>query len=276
MGVLNCTPDSFYAASRAEASAPSAARYHEMIAQGADWIDVGGESTRPGASPVNAEDEWARIEPVVLAARKAGHPVPLSVDTTKYEVAARALEAGAAIINDISGLQVEPRLADLAKRYRAGLVLMHMRGTPRTMQNAPHYDDVLGEIRSELRIAIDRAVAAGVDSEQIIIDPGIGFGKTAEHNLEIVQRLDSLADLNRPILLGTSRKSFIGALLDLPPEERLEGTLAAHVLGVGRGAHIVRVHDVASHARAVRVADAILTGTLDKEAGCRSQPKWNG
>ncbi len=260
MGVLNCTPDSFYAASRTDSSAP--ARYHEMIAQGADWIDVGGESTRPGAAPVAAEEEWARIEPVAEAARKAGHPVVLSVDTTKYDVAARALDAGAAIINDVSGLRAEPRLADLAKRYRAGLVLMHMRGTPRTMQTAPHYDDVLGEIRSELLAAVDRATAAGVDLEQIIIDPGIGFGKTAEHNLEIVRGLDSLADLGRPILLGASRKSFVGAILDLPPEERLEGTLAAHVLGVRSGAHIVRAHDVEPHVRAIRVADAVMTGRL--------------
>lgn len=262
MGVVNCTPDSFYAGSRKQAARDAVAHYHDLAAQGADWIDVGGESTRPGASPVSAADEWARVGSVVTAAQKAGHPVPLSIDTSKYEVAARALDAGAVIINDVTGLGADPRLAELAARYGAGLVLMHMKGTPRTMQVHPEYGDLWREILSVLCAAIEAALRAGVAREQIIVDPGIGFGKTAQHNLEIIRELDRLAALERPVLLGASRKRFIGAVLDLPAEERLAGTLAAHLVGRLRGAHILRVHDVAPHVHAVRVADAILRGAF--------------
>lgn len=258
MGVVNCTPDSFYAGGRCSDPAGAVGRYHELLAEGADWIDVGGESTRPGAEGVDAAEEWRRVEPVLTAARRAGHPVPLSIDTTKAEVAARALDAGAAIVNDVSGLRFDPQLAQLAARYGAGLILMHMRGTPRTMQADPSYDDVAAEILAELAAAAERAVDRGAAREQIVIDPGIGFGKTAGHNLEILRRLGEFSALGRPVLVGCSRKSFIGAVLDLPAEERLEGTLAAHAAAVLCGAHVVRVHDVAAHVRAVRVLDALL------------------
>jgi dihydropteroate synthase len=262
LGVVNCTPDSFYAGGRHPEADAAVRRYHQVVEEGADWVDVGGESTRPGAATVPAAEEWARVSPVLEAARRAGHPIPLSIDTTKAEVAARALDAGAVMVNDVSGLRHDPGLADLAARYRAALVLMHMRGTPRTMQQAPRYEDLLGEIGAELAAAVDRARERGVAPERILCDPGIGFGKTAEHNLEILRRLGELALLGRPILVGCSRKSFIGAVLDGPPEERLEGTLAAHVMAARHGAHAVRVHDVRAHRRALRVADAIRSGRL--------------
>ncbi len=258
MGVLNCTPDSFSDGGRYADPQAALRRYHQMVADGADWIDVGGESTRPGAEPVSAAEEWRRIEPVITAARAAGHPVPLSVDTTKYDVAARALDRGVMLINDVSALDVEPRLADLAARYRAGLVLMHMRGRPRTMQERPVYADVVAEIGTRLRAAMALAEERGVRSEQIIVDPGIGFGKTVDHNLEILRRLEALADLERPLLIGCSRKSLIGTVLDLPVDERLEGTLALHTAAVLAGAHIARVHDVRAHVRALAMADALL------------------
>jgi dihydropteroate synthase len=262
MGIVNCTPDSFYAGSRSAGALAAVRRYHEVIEEGGDWVDVGGESTRPGAEPVPAEEEWARIAPVCEAARRAGHPIPLSVDTTKPEVAARALDAGARMVNDVGALRGDPRIAELAVRYGAALILMHMRGTPRTMQEAPRYDDVAREIRDELAAAIAVAQARGLTPEQILIDPGIGFGKTAAHNLTILDRLGELALLGRPILVGCSRKSFVGAVLDLPPEERLEGTLAAHAIAARNGAHAVRVHDVRAHVRALAVVDAIGAGRI--------------
>ena len=258
MGVLNCTPDSFSDGGRYADPQAALRRYHQMVADGADWIDVGGESTRPGAEPVSPGEEWRRIEPVIAAARATGHPVPLSVDTTKYDVAARALDRGVMLINDVSALDAEPRLADLAARYRAGLVLMHMRGRPRSMQERPVYADVVAEIGAHLQAAIALAEERGVRSEQIIVDPGIGFGKTVDHNLEILRRLDALSHLERPLLIGCSRKSLIGAVLDLPVDERLEGTLALHTAAVLAGAHIVRVHDVRAHVRALAMADALL------------------
>jgi len=254
MGIVNCTPDSFYDGGRHD----PAEHYRQLIAEGADLVDVGGESTRPGAAPVSAEEEWRRVSPVLETARGEGHPVPLSIDTTKSEVAARALDAGAAWINDVSALREDAELADLAARYHAGLILMHMRGTPRTMQRNPTYADVMGEIARELADAIARARERGVAEEQIVIDPGIGFGKTAQHNLEIIRRLGELHRLGRPILMGCSRKSFIGAVQGLEVDERLESTLAAHTASVLAGAHIVRVHDVAPHVRAMRMADALL------------------
>jgi dihydropteroate synthase len=257
MAVINCTPDSFYPGSRPPTAEAAVRRYQEAVEEGADWIDVGGESTRPGAEGISAGEEWARISPLVEAARRAGHPVPLSVDTTKAEVAERALDAGATIVNDVSALRFEPRLADLAARYHAALILMHMRGTPSTMQAAPQYENLIRDIRGELAEAIERAGARGMRREQLLLDPGIGFGKTASDNLEILRRLGEFASLNRPLLVGCSRKSFIGAVLALPPEERLEGTLAAHAIAASNGAHVVRVHDVRAHVRALRVADAI-------------------
>lgn len=260
MGIVNCTPDSFYDGGRYFGPEAAVAHYHELIDEGADWIDVGGESTRPGSDPIDAEEEWRRVSPVIMAARRAGHPVPLSIDTTKATVAERALEAGASIVNDVDAMHFDPRLGALVARARAGLVLMHMRGTPATMQRDPSYADVVGEIGAELEKAVEGACAAGVAPEQIIVDPGIGFGKTAAHNLEILRRLPELASLDRPLLIGCSRKRFIGAVLDLPPEDRLAGTVAAHIAAVLGGAHIVRVHDVRAHTAAMRLADAVLSG----------------
>lgn len=261
MGILNCTPDSFYDGGAHASAATAESRYHRMVEEGADWIDVGGESTRPGAVPVGADEEWARIAPVCEAARRAGHPVPLSIDTTKSQVAERALEAGAALLNDVSALCFDPRLADLAARYRAGLILMHMRGEPRTMQREPAYADLAGEIRGELAGAMRAALERGVAEEQILVDPGIGFGKTVAHNLEILRRLPEFSLPGRPLVIGCSRKSFIGAASGgLPPDARLEGTLAAHVVAALSGAHVVRVHDVAAHRKALAIADAIALG----------------
>lgn len=255
VGILNVTPDSFSDGGLYLDPEEAAARARAMVEEGADLIDVGAESTRPGARPVDAEEEWSRLAPVLDAL--GALPVPLSVDTTKAEVARRALEAGAAAINDISGLRFAPRIAELAADSGAGLVLMHMRGDPRTMQEDTRYDDLVGEVRAALAASRDAALAAGCRPEQVALDPGIGFGKSAEGNLELLARLDAFGGLGHPLLVGPSRKSFLGALLGLPPEERVEGTLAACVMALARGARLFRVHDVREARRALDVAEAI-------------------
>jgi dihydropteroate synthase len=257
VGVLNVTPDSF-----SDGGAfldPDAAADHalRMAAEGADCIDIGGESTRPGAAAVSAEEEWGRIGPVL--ARLAGRcPVPLSVDTSKATVAARALQAGAAIVNDISALRFDPGLPAVVAEAGAGLVLMHMQGTPRSMQERPVYGDVVAEVRAFLAERLAVATAAGVAREAILLDPGIGFGKTVEHSLTLLRHLPELAALGRPLLVGPSRKSFIGAVLGTPVTERLEGTAAAVALAIVGGAALIRVHDVKAMARVARMCDAIL------------------
>ncbi len=259
MGIVNVTPDSF--SDGGVFLDPVAAVEHglRLVGEGADILDVGGESTRPGAGPVSEEEELRRVVPVVreLAARSGA---PVSIDTSKAAVAAAALAAGATIVNDVSALRFDPCLGDVVARAGAALVIMHMQGTPRTMQQAPHYDDLLGEVTAALAAGIDRAVSAGVEPERIIVDPGIGFGKSLEHNLALLDRLGELAALGRPILIGPSRKAFIGRLLDLPAGERIEGTIAACCCAADRGAHVVRVHDVGPVRRALRVTDAILQG----------------
>jgi len=255
VGVLNATPDSFSDGGLYLDPIAAVDRAWRMIEEGADVIDVGGESTRPGAGPVPASEQWRRIEPVV--SRAADLPVPLSVDTTEYEVAGRALDAGAAIVNDVSGLRFEPRLADLAAASGAGLVLMHMRGDPRTMQDDVVYDDLVGEVRSALERSIGRALERGCGREQLVVDPGIGFGKSAAGSLELIARLPRLAGLGAPIMVGPSRKSFIGEVLGVPVEEREEGTLAACVIALERGARLFRVHDPRSARRALDLAWAI-------------------
>lgn len=257
MGILNVTPDSFSDGGAYQDPEAAAERGLALAADGADIIDIGGESTRPGADPVPAEEEVRRVVPVVAALRKRV-PVLVSVDTTKAEVARRALDAGADIINDVSALRFDPALAGVVAGSGAGLVLMHMKGTPRTMQAAPVYEDLLGEVRGFLELRLRDAVAAGVAADRILLDPGIGFGKRLEHNLTLINRLDVFEDLGRPLVLGPSRKSFIGKILDAPPQERLEGTIAAAVIGLVRGARILRVHDVREVRRALRVAEAIL------------------
>jgi dihydropteroate synthase len=257
MGVINVTPDSFYEGSRTPDAGRAAARGLELAAQGADILDIGGESTRPGSDPVPAEEEKRRVVPVIKSLRRQAD-VFLSVDTSKRDVAQAAVEAGADIVNDISALRFDAGLLKWVASSGAAVVLMHMKGTPKTMQAQPRYDDVLAEVRAFLAERKAAALAAGLAADRIILDPGIGFGKRPEDNLTLLNRLSSLSELDCPLLVGPSRKSFLGAVLGLPAEERLEGTLAAAVLSVARGAHILRIHDVEAVRRAVRTAEAVL------------------
>jgi dihydropteroate synthase len=269
MGVINVTPDSFSDGGAYFDAGKAVDRGLELAAEGADIIDVGGESTRPGSRPVAEAEEIGRVVPVIAALR-ARIPGLISVDTTKAAVAQAALDAGADIVNDTSAFRFDPAMPGVVARAEAGVVLMHMQGTPLTMQDAPHYDDLIGEVRAFLTDRIRVAAAAGIPGERVIVDPGIGFGKTLDHNLEILRRQEAFHALGRPLLLGFSRKAFLGKILDRPPAERLEGTIAAAVLSVERGAHILRVHDVGPVARAVRTAEAILgsggAGTDDTAA----------
>jgi dihydropteroate synthase len=260
MGILNVTPDSFSGDGIADDTEAALARGRELVAQGADILDVGGESTRPGADEVSVEEELRRVLPVVRGL-VAEAEVPVSIDTAKAMVAEAALAAGAHVVNDISGLRADPAMAEVAARYGAGVVAMHILGRPRTMQVAPAYDDVLLEIAEFLAGSVELAIAAGVRRDRIVIDPGIGFGKTLEHNLEILRRLSELRELGQPLLIGTSRKTFVGRLLDnAPPSRRVEGTGATVALAIAAGADIVRVHDVAPAVKVARVADAIVRG----------------
>lgn len=257
MGVVNVTPDSFYDGGFYFDPDKAMERGLELATEGADIIDIGGESTRPGSDPVAWEEELRRIMPILTCLRK-NTGVLISVDTTKYPVARAALEAGADIINDISSFRQDPGLLELATQHDAGFILMHMKGTPKTMQDNPSYENVLGEVKSFLNDRLETARAHGLKKENIIVDPGIGFGKRLEDNLVLLNHLSFFEDLERPVLVGISRKSFIGKILNLPPQERLEGTIAASVLSVIRGAHLLRVHDVKAIRRAIQVAEAIL------------------
>jgi len=260
MGVLNVTPDSFSDGGRYLRPDRALAHAQRMAEAGADLIDIGGESTRPGAPPVPLDEELRRVIPVIekVAARCR---LPISIDTSKAEVARRAIGAGAAMINDVTALRGDPAMAGVAARAGVPVVLMHMRGAPATMQRRPRYRALMDDLARFFRERIAAAVAAGVDRRRIILDPGLGFGKTAAHNLEILRRLELLVRLGRPLLVGPSRKSFLGKLLDRPSGQsdhrRLEGTAAAVTAAVLHGAHVVRVHDVAEMVRVVRVADAI-------------------
>ncbi len=256
MGVLNVTPDSFSDGGRYLRADRALAHAEAMVEAGADLIDIGGESTKPGASPVPLDEELRRVIPVIekVAARCR---VPVSIDTSKAEVARRAIAAGAAMINDVTALRGDPAMAEVAAEAGVPVVLMHMRGRPETMQRRPRYRALMDELLRFFRERISAAVAAGIDRRRLLIDPGIGFGKTLAHNLEILQRLDVLTRLGRPILVGPSRKSFLGKLTGQSDDRRLEGTAAAVTASVLHGAHVVRVHDVAEMVRVVRVADAI-------------------
>jgi len=262
MGVLNVTPDSFFDGGHFEDKNKAVDHALKLEADGADMIDIGGESTRPGADPVPADLEMGRVIPVIEALRKRLSGL-ISVDTTKARVAEAALEAGADIINDISAARHDIRMFELAHRFKAGLIMMHMKGEPRNMQDKPSYDNVLAEVKVFLKERLDMAVAYGIPKERIIIDPGIGFGKRLEDNLRLINNLTTFRELGRPILVGPSRKSFIGKILDLPTEDRLEGTIASAVLCMVRGAAILRVHDVKAVKRAVLVAEAILNEARD-------------
>jgi dihydropteroate synthase len=257
MGILNVTPDSFSDGGRYLDRDSALRRVDELERQGADVIDVGGESTRPGSNPVSEDEEMRRVIPVIEAAADRSR-VALSIDTTKSTVARSALAAGAEIINDISGLRFDPGLGQLAAESGAGLVLMHIRGEPRTMQDDVRYGDLVQDIAEELGASLASALAAGCRPEQLVVDPGIGFGKTARQNLVLINELDRFVSLGYPVLVGPSRKSFIGRILGLEMDERLEATLAACVVALIRGARIFRVHDVQAARRALFMAEAII------------------
>ena len=272
MGIINTTPDSFSGDGVLAGTGPggtatgagdpverAVAVARRMVADGADILDVGGESTRPGHQPVAADEEIRRVVPVIGAIRAAMPDVPISVDTTKVSVADAALAAGANLINDVWGVSDDDSLARLAATRGAPLLVMHNRDEPR-------YRRLMPEIIDDLRAALDRALRLGVARDNLIVDPGFGFGKTPDHNLELLRELGSLRTLGRPILLGTSRKSTLGRVLDLGPEDRLEATLATTALGIAGGADIVRVHDVRANVRAARMSDAIIRGNWRSES----------
>ncbi|MGB8657000.1 MAG: dihydropteroate synthase [Candidatus Zixiibacteriota bacterium] len=256
MGILNVTPDSFSDGGRFFKADHAVEQGVRMAEQGADIIDIGGESTRPGSLPVTLEEELSRVIPVIESLSKRTDTI-ISIDTYKSEVARQALDAGAQMINDISALRFDPEMKKIAAEYKVPLVLMHIKGTPRNMQENPSYEDVIAEITDYLRESIRIAQEADIDREKVIIDPGIGFGKRLEDNLNILKNLRKFSILNCPILVGCSRKSFIGKILNLPVEERLEGSLAALAVAVMNGANIVRVHDVKESKRVAQLVDAI-------------------
>jgi dihydropteroate synthase len=256
MGVLNVTPDSFSDGGLYFDKEQAIAYGMKMVEEGADFLDIGGESTRPGSKPLESEEELHRVIPVIESLAKEVD-VPISIDTYKSGVAQRAIEAGAKIINDITGLHFDPDIGKVAAREDVPLILMHIKGKPETMQKDVHYDSLFSEILQYLKESIQRAESAGVDPQQIIIDPGIGFGKGLEDNLLIIKNLSEFRILGKPILLGTSRKSFLGKILHAEPNERLEGTLSSIAIGVLNGAHIIRCHDVLQAKKAIAVADAI-------------------
>ena len=259
MGILNVTPDSFSDGGKYYTVENAVKRVHEMVREGADIIDIGGESSRPFSSPVSEEEELGRIIPVLENLDDL--KVPISIDTYKPRVAEEALKRGASIVNDIYGLRKEG-MAEVIKDYDAAVVIMHMKGEPKNMQLNPTYEDTVAEIIRFLRNRIEFAISKGIEEDKIIIDPGIGFGKRVEDNLVILKNLNSFKSLGKPILIGTSRKSFIGKILNLDIEERLEGTIASNIVAVLKGASIVRVHDVKENIRAIKIAEAIMGASI--------------
>lgn len=270
MGILNVTPDSFSGdglLAQADLIPAALEQARAFLSDGADLLDVGGESTRPGSAPVSAEEEIARVVPVIAALRQTFPDAILSIDAYKAQVAEAALRAGANIINDVWGLRADKDLASVAAKHNAPVILMHNRSNPASVEVkerlggayvGAEYQDLLADVKRELLASVEIARRAGISDGQMILDPGIGFGKTREQNLQLIQRLDEIRALGFPVLLGPSRKSFIGFTLNLPPEERLEGTLAACVIGIARGADILRVHDVKPVARAAKMTDALV------------------
>jgi len=271
MGILNVTPDSFSGDGvlvQPDVLSAAVAQARAFAAAGADIIDIGGESTRPGSEPLSAQDELARVLPVIRAVREA-IDLPISIDTYRAETAQQALAAGANWVNDVWGLQMDPDMPALVARAGCPVVIMHNNSRPKNVAQENRlggryvgvvYRDLIGQVSAELQAGVELALAAGVKKGQIILDPGIGFGKTVEQNLQLVNRLDKLKALGYPILLGTSRKSFIGYTLNLPPEERLEGTAATTSIGIDRGADIIRVHDVQAMVRVARMTDKLVRG----------------
>lgn len=257
MGVINITPDSFSDGGECPGPREVLARARQFREAGADILDLGAESTRPRALPVSEEEEFRRLEPA-LEAVLGEIGLPVSVDTTKSQVAEKALAQGASIINDVSGLRCDARIAEVTARFKAGLVIMHRRGNPANMQSLAHYEDLVGEVLREIKEGIDIALKAGISYEHLVVDPGIGFAKTKDQNLSLIKNLHSFKVFQRPILIGTSRKSFIGEILAKQPRDRVFGTAASVALSVERGASIVRVHDVREMRDVVRVTEAIL------------------
>ncbi len=259
MGIINVTPDSFSGDGVVDANA-AVAKAWRFVEDGADIVDIGGESTRPGSQPVPADEEMRRVLPVIERLRAENFPLPISVDTYKPEVAKSALQAGACIVNDIFGLR-QPGMMELVAELKPIVVIMHMQGTPQTMQINPTYQDCVREIAEFLKQQVEVAMKMGLPGERIIVDPGIGFGKTVEHNLEILRRLREIKALGFPVLIGTSRKSFIGKVLGIEvPAERVWGTAATVAIAIANGADIVRVHDVREMVQVVRMTDAIVRG----------------
>ena len=256
MGILNVTPDSFSDGGQYFEKNTAIEHALKMVENGADIIDIGGESTRPFSDPVSLDEELSRVIPVIEGIRKKSD-VCISIDTTKSMVASKALHVGASIINDVSAMEIDPLMADVAIQFDCPLIIMHMKGTPKNMQDNPKYESLISDIKDYLIGRIDFAVSKGVQRKKIIIDPGIGFGKTIENNFEIINNLNHFVELNLPVLLGASRKSFIGVSLNLSEKDRLEGSLAANVIGLQQGVKIFRVHDVSETNKALLIANKI-------------------
>ena len=261
MGILNVTPDSFYDGGLFSSVEQAVRHARRMVDEGAHLIDVGGESTRPGATPVDADEEIRRVVPVIRALADADIPVPVSIDTSKPEVMKAAVAAGAGLINDVRALRV-PGALDAAAEMGVPVCLMHMQGQPQTMQARPSYKDVVSEVMEFLRRRVDEAVAAGIPRSRLLIDPGFGFGKTVEHNLVLLRRLSDLRSLGLPLLVGLSRKSLIGALLGTPPADRLADSVALALMALREGASMVRVHDIRPTCDALRLFEAVYEGTM--------------
>lgn len=258
MGILNATPDSFYEGSRFMELERALNRAEDMIKNGVDIIDIGGESTRPGSEPVGVEEEIKRVVPVIEAIREKNKNILISVDTYRAETARRAIEAGADIINDISGMTFDKDMVNVVKEYNVPIIIMHIKGTPKDMQKNPQYDNVLKEVKDYFIERIEYALKNGISKDKIILDPGIGFGKAYEHNIELIKNIDYFSDLNVPILLAVSRKSSIGiALGNVPPEDRLEGTIAVTCYASMKNVDIIRVHDVLENKRALMMMEAL-------------------
>tara|TARA_B100000965_G_scaffold55832_1_gene42375 strand:+ start:202 stop:1053 length:852 start_codon:yes stop_codon:yes gene_type:complete len=256
MGILNVTPDSFSDGGKYLEKNNAINHALAMIDNGADIIDVGGESTRPFSDPVSLDEEISRVIPVIEGIRKESE-VCISIDTTKSEVATAALNSGASLINDVSAMEVDPLMIDVALKFHCPIIIMHMKGNPKSMQDNPQYESLISDIKDYLQERVDFIVSKGINSKKIVIDPGIGFGKTVENNFEIINNLNHFTKMGFPVMLGASRKSFIGISLDLPEEDRLEGSLAANIIGLQNGAKIFRVHDVAETNKAFIIVNKI-------------------
>ena len=258
MGILNTTPDSFFAGSRVKLDSSALEKAKEMIKNGAEILDIGGESTRPGSDPVDVEEEIARVVPLIKEIRNINKDVLISVDTYRAKTAEEAIKAGADIINDISGLTFDDNMADVIRKYNVPIIIMHIKGTPKDMQKDPHYDNVIEEMKEFFRDRIDYALEKGISEDKIILDPGVGFGKNYDHNIESIKKIEEFYTFDMPILLAVSRKTTIGvALGNLPPEERLEGTMAITCYAALKGIEMIRVHDVLENCRAARMAEVL-------------------